>query len=82
MALNLQKDDVDGQIYASFLIRPCPHPAVVRKYGTGGRCNTSVHTCVKCQYMARNKDGHVICGYEEKTKGNMRNETQQTGSDL
>lgn len=62
------KDDVDGKYYVSFLVRPCPHPAVIRKYGKNGICNVSVPTCKNCKHMMRAEYDAIICGYRgEKT---------------
>lgn len=64
----LLKDDVSGKEFNSFLVHPCPHPAVIKKFGTDGKCNVSVYTCKGCGCHRRNSADAIICGYEEKGK--------------
>lgn len=59
------RDDVIGKTFASCATRSCPHPGVVKRYGTGGVANVSVWTCRKCRYVTRSKFGELLgCGYE------------------
>ena len=60
------KDDTNGKYFASFLVRPCPHPAVIRKYGRNGVCNVSVATCKTCRHMMRAEYDAIVCGYGGK----------------
>lgn len=58
------RDDVIGKSFASCMIRSCPEPNVIKRYGTGGKANVSVWTCKKCRYAVRYKfHGGVSCGY-------------------
>ena len=47
---NSIRDDVMGREFAACLMRPCPHPWVIKRYGTGGVANVSMYTCRKCKY--------------------------------
>ncbi len=44
------RDDVIGKEFASCLMRPCPHPKVIKRFGVGGVANVSVYTCRRCKY--------------------------------
>ena len=39
------RDDVIGKAFADCLMRSCPEPHVIKRYGTGGIVNVSVYTC-------------------------------------
>ena len=57
-------DDVLGVAFDPCLMRRCPHPSVIKKYGTGGVVNTSVYVCKKCRHHIDEKwFGGVRCGY-------------------
>lgn len=59
------RDDVIGKMF--FSTRECPHPAVIKKYGTGGIANVSYWTCKMCQYGEDMKMfGGVKCGYKQQ----------------
>ena len=49
--------DIKGRQYPDVSVRPCPHPAVIKKYGFNGHCNVSVWVCKKCNYSER--DPHM-----------------------
>ena len=58
------RDDVIGKYFAECLMRSCPHPSVIKKYGTGGVANVSVYTCRKCRFVKTYPyHGGVGCGY-------------------
>lgn len=62
-------DDVLGKRFAASLMRVCPHPSVIRKYGVGGKCNVSVYVCRKCRYRKEYElHGGVSCTYESAEK--------------
>ena len=44
------RDDVLGREFAAVSVRSCPHPQVIKRYGTGGVANVSVYTCKKCRF--------------------------------
>lgn len=59
------RDDVIGRRFPRESIRACPHPAVIKKYGTGGIAKVSIWTCKRCQYGLQSKFGDLVgCGYE------------------
>lgn len=59
------RDDVIGKAFDPCLMRKCPHPSVIKKYGVGGVVNASVYTCRKCRYHIDEKwFGGVRCGYD------------------
>lgn len=61
------RDDVNGKYFADCLVRSCPHPSVIKKYGTGGVANVSVYTCRKCRHKKEYQfHGGVSCAYDEK----------------
>ena len=58
------RDDVIGKMFSSSLVRECPEPHVIAKYGVGGVANVSYWTCVKCKYVQTYPyHGGVSCGY-------------------
>ena len=58
------RDDVIGEMFSPCCVRPCPHPNVISRYGTGGKANVSVYTCRKCRFVIKEKlFGGVRCGY-------------------
>lgn len=62
--------DVDREEYDSRIIRSCPHPAVISRYGRmSGKANVSIYQCRKCQFGdVRPFDGSVGCNYESEVK--------------
>ena len=59
------RDDVIGRAFDPCLMRRCPHPSVIKKYGVGGIVNTSVYTCRKCRYRKEYElHGGVSCTYD------------------
>ena len=58
------RDDVIGKEFAACMMRSCPHPYVVKKYGTGGVANVSYWTCNKCKYKIKFRyHGGLGCDY-------------------
>jgi len=58
------RDDVIGKMFGAGMVRSCPEPHVIRRYGVGGVANVSVWTCRKCKYVKTYKGhGGVGCGY-------------------
>ena len=61
------RDDVNGKCFAECLMRQCPHPSVIRRYGTGGVVMVSVYTCRKCRHKKEyHFHGGVSCTYDAK----------------
>ena len=62
---NTVRDDVIGKAFADCLMRQCPHPSVIKRYGTGGVAMVSVYTCRKCRYCKEYElHGGVSCTYD------------------
>ena len=62
---NTLRDDVIGRAFADCLMRSCPEPHVIKRYGTGGVANVSVYVCRKCRHHIDEKwFGGVRCGYD------------------
>ena len=60
-------DDVIGRNFADGMVRSCPEPHVIKRYGTGGVAHVSVYTCRKCKYRKEYElHGGVSCTYDEK----------------
>lgn len=58
------RDDVIGKTFASCMMRSCPEPHVIARYGVGGIAHVSVYTCRKCKYHTAFKfHGGVRCDY-------------------
>ena len=58
------RDDVNGKVFGSGMMRECPEPHVQKKYGVGGIANVSVYTCRKCRYVKTYPmHGGVSCTY-------------------
>ena len=61
-----KRDDVNGKLFSLGCVRSCPHPDVIKKYGTGGVANVSVYTCKKCRYVKKfPMHGGVGCEYKK-----------------
>ena len=61
------RDDVNGKCFAECLMRQCPHPSVIKRYGTGGVVTVSVYTCRRCRHKKEYQFyGGVSCTYDEK----------------
>lgn len=57
-------DDTIGKRFHPVLMRSCPHPAIIKKYGTGGVANVSIYTCKKCKHHTEFKGhGGIGCNY-------------------
>ena len=60
------RDDVAGKYFAESMVRSCPHPNVIAKYGTGGVANVSIYTCRKCKFCKQyDLHGGVSCSYDK-----------------
>ena len=63
------RDDVLGMSFDPISIRRCPHPEVIKRYGTGGKAYVSVLTCRKCKFHESVKwIGGSKCKYEESAE--------------
>lgn len=61
------RDDVIGKQFYYGMVRSCPEPHVIRRFGIGGVANVSVYTCRKCRYHEDTKwFGGVKCIYEQQ----------------
>ena len=49
------RDDVIGKRFSPCLMRSCPEPHVIARYGVGGVANVSLWTCRRCKYHAEEK---------------------------
>lgn len=59
------RDDVIGKEFSSCMMRPCPHPKVIQRFGLGGVANVSVYTCKRCKFHKEHPLFFgVSCGYE------------------
>ena len=58
------RDDVSGKVFGSGMMRKCPEPHVIKRYGVGGEANVSVWTCRRCKWKKEFKwHGGLACGY-------------------
>ena len=58
------RDDVIGKEFAVVMMRSCPVPKVIERYGTGGVCNVSIYTCRRCRYKVTTPFcGALGCSY-------------------
>ena len=61
------RDDVIGRRFYYGMVRSCPEPHVIKRFGVGGVANVSVYTCRKCRYHEDMKlFGGVKCTYADK----------------
>ena len=59
------RDDVIGKRFYYGMVRSCPEPHVIKRFGIGGVANVSVYTCRKCRYVQKHPlHFGVTCGYE------------------
>lgn len=57
--------DVSHNMFAPCVMRRCPHPKVIDRYGIGGEANVSIYVCRKCKYKVKVPFcGALGCGYE------------------
>lgn len=42
--------DVTGYVFADCLMRQCPHPGVIKRYGSGGTAHVCHYVCRKCKH--------------------------------
>lgn len=60
----LVRCDVTLKQFPHFSVRECPHPGVIKRYGTGGVAHVCVYVCFKCKYARRFRFfGGVGCSY-------------------
>ena len=63
------RDDVIGKPFSVCMMRSCPEPHVIKRYGAGGVANVSVYVCRKCRYRKEYElHGGVSCTYESAEK--------------
>lgn len=63
------RDDVIGKSFAACMMRSCPEPHVIKRYGIGGVANVSVYTCRKCRYRVEYKyHGGLSCGLDNSVQ--------------
>ena len=56
--------NVTNKLFAQCLMRSCPEPHVIEKYGVGGVCNVCVYVCIRCKYKVKTPYcGALECGY-------------------
>lgn len=56
--------DVTGVAFYPDLVRKCPEPHVIKRFGVGGVANVSIYTCRKCKYAKHYAmHGGLSCGY-------------------
>lgn len=57
--------DVTGLMFYPGVVRDCPEPHVIARYGIGGKSKVSVWICRKCRYRREYKwHGGVSCAYK------------------
>ena len=60
------RDDVCGRMFGQGMMRQCPEPHVIKRYGVGGVANVSVWTCKRCRYRIEFEEhGGLACGLEQ-----------------
>lgn len=63
------RDDVIGKSFAACMMRECPEPHVIARFGVGGVANVSVYTCRKCLHKVEYKlHGGISCGLDERVQ--------------
>lgn len=56
--------DVTLKRFNKHMVRECPEPHVIARYGTGGIANVSIYICQKCKYKRTFQYmGAVGCNY-------------------
>ena len=69
----LYEDNVYHVSWEPGQILDCPRPAVIGKYGRGGRCLVCIYTCRKCRYHIeenRRVYGGILCGFGKEAEKN------------
>lgn len=57
-------DVVYNKYFSECAVQECPHPAVIKRYGTGGVATVSIYTCKKCKFGVKSEwCGGWSCGY-------------------
>ena len=60
--------DVLLKQFSTRMVRQCPHPKVIERYGTGGVANVSIYVCQKCMYKRTFQYcGAIGCSYENRS---------------
>lgn len=63
-------DVVLNLYFAECAVRECPHPSVIKRYGTGGVANVSLYVCKKCKFKETYEGyGGVGCTYGRVDEG-------------
>lgn len=63
------RDDVCGKMFRSDIVRSCPEPHVIKRYGVGGVANVSVWTCKRCKYRIEYKwHGGLGCELDKRVQ--------------
>lgn len=58
--------DVTGYTFPNISVQECPSPAVIKKYGVGGKANVSIYVCRKCKHVIPCEFfGGIKCGLKE-----------------
>ena len=56
--------DVSGKRFSPGMVRSCPEPHVIARYGVGDVANVCWYVCNKCKYKVQLKYfGGIKCGY-------------------
>lgn len=59
--------DVTGYTFPAVCVQECPSPAVVKKYGVGGKANVCIYVCRKCKHAIPCEFfGGLRCGLKEQ----------------
>lgn len=59
--------DVTGYTFPAVSVQECPSPAVVKKYGVGGKANVCIYVCRKCKHAIPCEFfGGLRCGLKEQ----------------
>lgn len=63
-------DNVRNQQFDEHVMRECPNPKIIEKYGQNGKCMVSVYTCLRCKRAVHYQwHGGISCGYGKKKEG-------------
>ena len=59
--------DVTGYTFPAVSVQECPSPAVVKKYGVGGKANVCIYVCRKCKHAIHYEFfGGISCGLKQQ----------------
>lgn len=60
---------VTGKRFTMSMLRQCRDPAVVKRYGVGGKCLVSYYACQKCRHAVKFEwHGGIACGLEKRVQ--------------